>query len=63
MTIQYCDRCGVELVKGEQSAAINGVPDADEEGNGTVEQHLDVCLLCYREFKTWLTPPRASEPE
>lgn len=60
MTIQYCDRCGVELPEGEQSGAVNGVEDADENGDGAVTFQADVCTRCYQEFIAWVKTPRRS---
>lgn len=45
---EFCDRCGKE-VTGQQSGAINGVDDADRNGDGTVTHIFNVlCLGCYQ---------------
>lgn len=54
MTIKYCDRCGVELIFGKQSGAIHGISDADADKSGSVTDGIEVCMLCYREFKAWV---------
>lgn len=43
---QYCDRCGRD-VSGEPSSAIQGIADADRDGNGTVTHMFDICEECY----------------
>jgi hypothetical protein len=45
---ELCDRCGVDLTE-KHSAAINGIRDADRDGNGTVTDALEIlCPKCYR---------------
>lgn len=60
MTIQYCDRCGVELKAGEQSGVVSGVDDADDDGGGNITHSAELCVLCYLEFVEWLEPKKPS---
>ena len=50
MTKDYCDVCGKETT-GRTSAVIDGIADADAEGNGTITDHFAVCLGCFRKWK------------
>jgi hypothetical protein len=54
MRIQYCDRCGVELIEGKLSGHLTGVADADECGHGDITHKADLCRRCYREFVAWV---------
>jgi hypothetical protein len=52
MTRTFCDTCGAETTN-KVSSAIGGIADADNDGNGTVTDQLEVCRACYRSFKLW----------
>jgi hypothetical protein len=47
MTKHYCDRCGCDLT-GKTSGAIQGVKDADDQGQGMVTDGAKcLCRRCY----------------
>ena len=57
----FCDRCERETT-GEKHGAINGIDDANDNGDGT-NQAPDcfdiVCRECFDAWRTWMKPPIA----
>lgn len=58
----FCDRCDREVTKGP-TAAIGGIKEADERGDGTVTDAFDhLCPSCYADFIAFMaTPPPRGE--
>jgi hypothetical protein len=56
----FCDRCGAETT-GRSHGSINGVEEADDQGNGT-NQACDcfdvVCDDCFVAWQQWMHPNR-----
>lgn len=58
----FCDRCGTETT-GDQHGAINGIEDADDNGNGTNQANdcFDIiCATCYLAWRAWMRQPSDS---
>lgn len=55
----FCDRCGKETT-GEKHGSINGVEEADDNGDGT-NQAPDcfdiICDACFESWRAWMGRP------
>jgi hypothetical protein len=49
----YCDVCGADTTD-KRSSALDGIREADWEGNGEVTDHFDVCVRCYNKWKRFI---------
>lgn len=58
MVCTYCDRCYGETTD-RPSGHVLGIPDADADGNGDVQERVDLCAACYEELVEWLKPKHA----
>jgi hypothetical protein len=53
MTRTFCDRCARDITT-EKSGRVEGVEDADVEGQGATTELADLCERCYLAFRAWL---------
>jgi hypothetical protein len=49
----FCDRCDVETTN-KRTIAIDVVDHPDEDGNGSVSLHADLCVPCGEQAKQWI---------
>lgn len=49
MKLHLCDWCERDI-KGKKSATISSVPDADDDGNGSIDHRWDLCGRCFAKF-------------
>lgn len=52
-----CDLCGQHA---PEPCSVDGIPKADEDGDGFVKEHFDVCRGCYRKWLAWMREQRGS---
>lgn len=52
MRRDYCDRCGADITD-RASSSVQGIKEADLDGNGTITDGGAVCRKCYRLFRAW----------
>ena len=57
---QFCDRCEMD-VTDIASGHLSGVEQADEQGNGTVTDDVDLCAECYIAFRQWVEHGRTAD--
>lgn len=66
MTKQFCDRCHTDMTS-KVSGRLDGVADADTNGNGKVTDRWDLCTTCYRAVRAFVqgadnkTPRKAKQ--
>ena len=53
MRKQLCDLCGADITL-VRSCSIQGINDADVEGNGAINDAFDACVRCYRAWRRWM---------
>jgi hypothetical protein len=62
MTRTFCDRCGLDIT-AVKSGRVEGVDDADVDGQGAVSDVADLCEPCYLDFRAWLHTTTALVPQ